>query len=98
MHGKTPTKAEKALHAKIAALGCIACHLDGRFNSYVSIHHIAGRTAPGAHLKVLALCSEHHQTGGIDAPAIHPWKARFEAKYGTQAELLNITMERIGQS
>ena len=95
MKGKTPTKAEKALHDKIAALGCIACHLDGLFNPWVSIHHIAGRTAPGAHLKVLALCSEHHQTGGIDAPAIHPWKARFIEKYGTQAELLALTLSRL---
>jgi hypothetical protein len=97
MKGKAPSKAEKALHDRIAALGCIACHLDGLFNPYVSIHHIDGRTKPGAHLKVLALCAPHHQTGGEDAPAIHPWKARFEQKYGTQAELLALTLERVGQ-
>ena len=42
-------------------------------------------------MKVLALCDRHHQTGGEEAPAIHPFKARFEAKYGTQAELLKMT-------
>ena len=93
--GKARTKAEKELHDKIAALGCIACHLDGIFNPWVSIHHIAGRTSPGAHLKVLALCGPHHQTGGEDAPAIHPWKTRFEAKYGTQAELLALTLSKL---
>ena len=39
-------------------------------------------------MRVLPLCGPHHQTGGPGAPSIHPWKARFEAKYGTQAELL----------
>lgn len=69
-------------------VGCIACFLDGRFNNYVSIHHINGRSKTGAHTQVLPLCAEHHQTGGEEAPAIHPWKARFEAKYGKQADLL----------
>lgn len=95
MRGKTPTKTEKALHDKIAALGCVACHLDGLFNPYVSIHHIDGRTKPGAHLKVLALCGPHHQVGGTEAPSIHPWKARFEEKYGTQVELLTLTLSRM---
>ena len=39
-------------------------------------------------MRVLPLCGPHHQTGGKEAPAIHPWKARFEKKYGTQADLL----------
>ena len=82
------TKAEKKLHDRIAALGCIACRKDGRINTLVSIHHCDGRTKPGAHRKVLALCAPHHQTGGKAAPAIHPFKARFEAKYGTQAQLM----------
>jgi hypothetical protein len=98
MKGNTPSKEEKKLHDRIAALGCIACRLDGISNTWVSIHHIAGRTKPGAHRQVLALCGPHHQTGGEEAPAIHPWKARFEAKYGTQAELLAMTMELIAHN
>jgi hypothetical protein len=85
------TKDEKAHQAAVAALGCIACRIDGRTNTHVSIHHTDGRTKAGCEMKVLALCAPHHQTGGEDAPAIHPWKRRFEAKYGTQAELLAIT-------
>jgi len=84
------SKAIKAYWDKVASIGCIACLQDGIHNDYVSIHHIDGRTKPGAHYKVLPLCGPHHQTGGETAPAIHPYKARFEAKYGTQAELLNI--------
>ncbi|MFA6271024.1 MAG: Ref family recombination enhancement nuclease [Candidatus Paceibacterota bacterium] len=84
-----PTIAEKKFHDDLAEIvGCIACRLDGQINHYVSIHHIDGRTKPGSHKKVLPLCAPHHQTGGEEAPAIHPWKRRFIAKYGTQEELL----------
>ena len=56
----------------------------------VSIHHIDGRTKPGAHRKVLPLCAGHHQDGtGNDKSriAVHPYKRRFEARYGSQMEL-----------
>jgi len=86
------TKAEKKHWDRVAELGCIACMQDGIHNTHVSIHHIDGRTKPGAHMRVLALCAPHHQTGGQDAPAIHPYRSRFEAKYGTQAELLAKTL------
>lgn len=83
-----PTKAEKAYHDDLANIvGCIACRLDGIINHHVSIHHCDGRTKPGAHMEVLPLCGPHHQTGGLEAPSIHPWKARFERKYGTQESL-----------
>lgn len=84
-----PTRAEKRYWSRLAGtVGCIACRIDGFINHHVSIHHVYGRTRPDAHRKVLPLCDRHHQTGGIDAPSIHPWKRRFEAKYGTQEELL----------
>lgn len=90
MKGRTPNKQEKQLHNAMASLGCIACRKDGIFTELVSIHHIDGRTKPGAHIKVLPLCAGHHQdnTGMPGLIAVHPWKARFEAKYGTQMELL----------
>ena len=90
MKGKNRTAEEKRLHDKIARVGCIACRHDGWTNFEVSIHHIDGRTKPGAHLKVLPLCAGHHQDGtGIPGlVAVHPWKARFEAQYGKQDELL----------
>lgn len=71
-------------------VGCIACIAHGHFNPYVSIHHIDGRTKPGCHMLVLPLCAGHHQDGtGEDKSllAVHPWKARFEARYGAQLEL-----------
>jgi hypothetical protein len=79
---------------RVASIGCIACLLEGQFTREVSIHHINGRTKPGAHFEVLPLCAGHHQDGtGIPGLiAIHPWKARFEARYGTQEELLQAVM------
>ena len=100
MKGRTPTKAEKALWHDMAGTGCIACLIDGRVNPWVSIHHIDGRTKPGAHKLVLPLCAQHHQqddTDPLGRIAVHPNKARFETKYGSQMELLAMVMERIGR-
>ena len=91
------TKAERTHWYRIAEIGCIACLQDGVHNTHVSIHHTDGRTKPGAHMKVLALCGPHHQTGGEWAPAIHPYKAQFEARFGTQAQLLAETQIRLNE-
>ena len=82
-----PTKAEKVYWDKLAnVVGCVACRIDGITNNHVSIHHIDGRTKKGAHMNVIPLCAGHHQdgTGAPGLIAIHPWKRRFEARYGTQ--------------
>lgn len=84
-----PTRTEKLYWSRlVSVVGCIACRIDGTPTNHCSIHHIDGRTKPGAHLNVLPLCARHHQTGGTEAPSIHPWKRRFEDKYGTQEHLL----------
>ena len=85
---RNPTHAEKLYWTRLVeTIGCIACRLDGNQNPSATIHHIDGRTKPGAHSKVLPLCAGHHQAGGEDAPAIHPWKARFIKRYGSQESL-----------
>jgi hypothetical protein len=98
MKGKNPTRKEKIFHSRIAAIGCIACLLDGNHNPVVSIHHIDGRTKPGAHMKVLPLCAGHHQdgTGNPGLIAVHPYKAQFEDRYGKQMDLLAKCNELIG--
>ncbi|HCF5688163.1 TPA: DUF968 domain-containing protein [Pseudomonas aeruginosa] len=100
MKGRTPTRYEKHMHDRMASeIGCIACRKDGIRNMHVSIHHIDGRTKPGAHLKVLPLCAGHHQdgTGAPGLIAVHPWKRRFEEKYGNQLELLEECMEILAE-
>lgn len=85
------TAAEKAYWDRLASLGCIACMIDHVHQPLVSIHHVEGRTKPGCHMLVLPLCGPHHQQDDTDPRgriAVHPNKARFEARYGTQAELM----------
>lgn len=91
MKGHPPTADEARFMSAIADLGCIACRKDGWHNPDVSVHHIDGRTKPGAHLLVLPLCAGHHQDGTGPNPtliAVHPYKARFEERYGAQRALL----------
>jgi hypothetical protein len=97
MKGSSPTKSDRELWNRLAQLGCIACRKDGFFTSLVSIHHIDGRTKPGAHRKVLPLCAGHHQdgTGAPGLIAVHPYKARFEHRYGRQEDLLAECMQML---
>jgi len=99
MKGIAVTKEEKLFHEKLASIGCIACRMDGEKNYHVSIHHIDGRTKPNAHKLVLPLCAGHHQegTGAPGLISVHPWKRRFEARYGNQYDLLQICKEIINQ-
>lgn len=88
---RSKTDADVALWDAMANIvGCVACRKDGIENYHVSIHHIESRTKPGCHQLVLPLCPGHHQdgTGAPGLVAVHPWKARFEEKYGDQYGLL----------
>lgn len=99
MKGRPPTVEEERFMSAIAGLGCVACAKDGKVNPWISIHHIDGRTKPGAHLLVLGLCAGHHKQGeGEDKSliAVHPYKKRFEQRYGTQMELLAECVAKIG--
>lgn len=91
------TSAEKLVWSKLAEMGCIACMKDGFYNPHVSIHHVDGRTKPGCHMLVLPLCGPHHQDDGSGALAVHPWKARFERRYGNQMDLVAECMKLIGE-
>jgi len=98
--GRTPTVAERQRMDAIAAIGCIACKHDGIDNPHISLHHIDGRTKPGAHLMVLPLCAPHHQqddTDPLQRPSVHGRKATFTARYGTEMELLAKCNELIGE-
>lgn len=90
------TPQEKELWGRLAnEIGCIACMKDGRRNTYVSIHHVDGRTKPGCHQRVLPLCAQHHQrddTDPLQRIAVHPDQGRFEKRYGSQLELVDECM------
>ena len=76
--------------ARIADYGCIACRIDGHAPRETAVHHIVDGGRRLGHLFSLPLCQPgHHQDGQqFGLISVHPWKARFEARYGTQMELL----------
>jgi len=98
MKGKPATKADKEYMARVAALGCLICRdFYEYFDVPAAIHHVAGKTRPGAHRLVLPLCGIHHQGGddGDDSGHVsrHPYKKRFEQKYDTETNLLKRVQE-----
>jgi hypothetical protein len=85
----TPTKAEREWMDWIVAYGCVACHMDGFGRRPAAVHHVLRGGQRIGHLFTLPLCDPgHHQNGTAGLVSRHPWKARFEAKYGTEEELL----------
>ena len=92
------TKAEKHHMARVAALGCIVCRNLGYEGSPADLHHPrlgvgAGRRS--SHYDVIPLCPLHHRTG-VRGIAIHAGRETWEAKYGTEAELLAQTRALLG--
>jgi hypothetical protein len=99
MKGRATTAEEARFMDRMGTLPCIACLKDGWENRETSLHHVDGRTKEGAHFLVLPLCAGHHQDGTGPNPsliAVHPYKARFEARYGTQMDLLAECVRMLG--
>ena len=89
MKGRNPNKAEKEHMSKVQQLGCIVCRNLGFLGTPAEIHHVFGKTKKHTHMMVLPLCPSHHRYGGYEEPiSRHPYKARFEAAYGTEENLL----------
>jgi hypothetical protein len=91
LKGRPPTAAERAFMDQAGKVPCLACTKDGRENRHVSLHHVDGRTKPGAHFLVLPLCAPHHQpddTDPLERVALHGSKKVFGQMYGTERELL----------
>lgn len=93
---KTPTKLEREWMDKAVRLGCIACRVDGRLYEPAEIHHIVSGSRRMGHLFTIPLCPAHHRHGTQDAPSVHPWKRRFEDRYGSQLVLLAMVKELAG--
>ena len=83
---KNKTKYEREYLLKDSNLGCIVC------GQPATIHHLTGSKYRGmgkkaSHYDVIPLCPNHHQHGGYGV-AFHAGQKVWEAKYGTQEELL----------
>lgn len=97
MKGRAPNSEEKLWLSRICELGCIVCLDDMDVYSPGMPHHMDGKTKEGAHLKTICLCHMRHQSGkdNLECVSRHPYKARFEARYGTEQELLEKTRDRL---
>ena len=92
------TAAEKRHLARVVALGCIVCKNNGIEDCPATAHHIncgaMGRKA--SHFEVIGLCAIHHQYSGHGEIAVHDGLESFEARYGTERELLAQVREELG--
>jgi hypothetical protein len=84
------TKAEREWMAAITRIGCIACYLLGFPGTPGVVHHVLKNGRRQSHRQTICLCDPgHHQYGdGVHKISRHPTKTRFEAAYGTEAQLL----------
>jgi hypothetical protein len=87
---RTPNTAECAWMDWIVTYGCIACRMDGRGVRPAAVHHILRGGQRIGHLFTIPLCDPgHHQNGAqFGMVSRHPWKARFELRYGSEEHLL----------
>jgi hypothetical protein len=90
-------KDQKRLQDAVRALGCIVCLGQG-VDSPAEIHHILSGSRRIGEDSVLGLCQIHHrgQIKTAEAVSRHPWRREFEARYGTEDELLTKTRELCG--
>lgn len=93
-----PTKDERQWLDAIVAYGCVACRMDGRGIVPPAVHHILRGGVRMGHLFTLPLCDPgHHQNGAqFGKVSRHPWKKRFEQRYGSEDFLLRMLRAEIG--
>lgn len=92
------TKAEKAWLTKICTMGCIVCRMEGLGTTPAEPHHLllkSGRRM--GHMFTIPLCPAHHRGHRNDEGCVsrHHYRVQFEARYGTEAELLERTRELV---
>ena len=94
-------KARSAYFARVAALGCIACLIDGNPGTPPELHHPranAGMGQKAPDTDVLPLCHRHHRgTDRPRTPSIHLDRLAFISRYGTESELLARVRALLGE-
>jgi len=102
LKGRAPTAAERVVMDALGKLPCVACLQHGKESPLISLHHIDGRTKPGAHLLQIPLCVYHHQHAAPEnVRAEFPWlvpvhadgvtggKAEFTKHNGSEKQLMD---------
>ena len=89
----TKTK-DRAYMGRIADLGCIVCRNAGLGVTPAQIHHIRegqGMAQRADNFLVIPLCQDHHT--GKDS--IHGDRQMFQARYGSELDLLAQTISEV---
>jgi len=85
----------------ITEIGCIACHVQGTPGTPGEVHHIRegqGRGQRADHQHSICLCPAHHRgTMHPKVASIHMDKNNFIDQFGTESDLLQRTLEVLGQ-
>lgn len=94
---KAATKAEKDRMAAISRMPCIVCLLYFYAESPANVHHMMDTGRRRGHKFTIPLCHPHHQGGDNNAVvvSIHPHRAEFLRRYGSEDFLLQETNKRI---
>ena len=90
------TKAERDHMGAVAALGCVVCRNLGFGGTPAEVHHIGNGTLgkKASNFETIPLCDVHHRNGGHGV-AVHAGRKTFEARYGTERELLEQTRREL---
>ena len=90
------TKAERDHMGAVAALGCVVCRNLGFGETPAEVHHIGNGTLgkKASNYETIPLCDAHHRNGGHGV-AVHAGRKTFEARYGTERELLEQTRREL---
>lgn len=95
------TRLEKRWMEAITQIGCIVCLLFEKApGTPGAVHHLLSGGLRIGHLSTICLCDPgHHQNApaGSEKISRHPYKARFEARYGSEESLLAKTRELVQQ-
>jgi len=99
---KAANKMDRARFDMLRRIGCIACRKDGHRNDQIDVHHLTEGGRRLGHQQTIPLCPWHHRGVipflpypveqkylHLTAPSLAVSRRDFEAKYGTQRELLD---------
>jgi hypothetical protein len=96
--GRTPTAEEARYLDEVSQLGCIICLLYLPYMNQASpaeIHHVDGKTKPGAHKRIIPLCPRHHRIPGKGYTSRADGKKAFEQAYMSEEDLILLTQEAV---
>lgn len=91
-------QAERDHMGRVAALGCVVCRNAGYGATPAEVHHTrfnAGAGQRSSNYSTIPLCSAHHRLGGSGV-AFHAGPETWEAKHGSEQELLAQTLRELG--